>query len=197
MERSTARWTKTLPASEPTSSSAPSVSRTNCRSKASRASRDHKVVVAVKKGAWLRGRALFYFTLFSRRVRKRQFRVTRFLDFDDQGNAAFRGTEWKRLGGVFVRDGIHRLQVWIGTSFQDAAADLDFLVGIDEIYNRQRHSRVAARIFGLERVFSGADYEMIAFSANPDGYRLRRTVGHESGEVGEVRAVDELFHLGG
>ena len=75
-----------------------------------------------------------------------------------------------------MRDGVHGLQVGVGTALDNAAADLHFFVRICEVDNRQCDSRIAARVLTLERVLSGINDEVLAFPANPDRNRSRRAV---------------------
>src|SRR5258707_28209 len=133
MAPSTARWTRTLPESEPTSSSARSAWITSCKSKIRRASRDCKVEVAVTERARRKSRP---FVLFRRCVLEWQLGVAHLLDFNDQSYSPFRSTKRERLAGVFVRDGIQDLQVGIGAALDYAATNLNFLVGIGEVHDR-------------------------------------------------------------
>jgi len=76
---------------------------------------------------------LFCWRLFRWRVLERQLGVTRFLNFDNQSDSSFGIAKREGLSSVFMRNGIHDLQIWVGSALDHAAADLDFLVGIGEV----------------------------------------------------------------
>ena|ERR1700719_392093 len=106
---------------------------------------------------------------------KRQLSIARLLDLDDESDSSFQTAERKGFAGVFVPDRIHGFQIRIRPSVHNAAADLNLFVRILEIDNRHGHARLAARVLlTLQRIFSGADDDALAFPANPYRDRLWR-----------------------
>jgi hypothetical protein len=59
--------------------------------------------------------------LLTRRVSKRELRVSRPLDLDNERHSAFGAAKRERLAGVLVGDGIHVLEVAIRTALDHAA----------------------------------------------------------------------------
>jgi hypothetical protein len=133
--------------------------------------------------------------LFRRRVCKRQLQVTHFLSLYNQRDAAFVAAHRKWFSDVFVRDGIQYLQVGIGATLDHAPSDLYFFVRIVEIHNRQSDSRISLCVLAFKRTIRRADNNVIAISARPNRRGMRRAVRHESGEVHEIRTVNQLLHF--
>src|SRR5271166_2887369 len=95
-----------------------------------------------------------------------QLRVTSLVDFDHEHDASDGITKRKFLANVFVRDGVHHLEVGIITELNDPASDLDLFVGIVEVHQRKRNARITASITGLEAAFLGADQDTVIFQSN-------------------------------
>src|SRR5579864_6947029 len=125
-----------------------------------------------------------------------QLRVADFLHFNHQRDSALGVAERKWFPRVLMRDRVHASEIRVGTALHDSAADLNFLVGIVKVHDGKRDPRVASRVLRFQRAFAGADDEMLAFPSDPDRHGLRRTVRHERGEMGEVRAIDEILYFG-
>ena len=64
---------------------------------------------------------------------ERQLGIAHLLHINDQSDSSFGSAEWERLPGVFVRDGIHCLQVGIGAALNHAAADLNLRAQLNEL----------------------------------------------------------------
>ena len=69
---------------------------------------------------------------------KRELRVSRLLDLDYERYPSFGAAERERLACVLVRDGVHVLEIAIGTALDDATTKLGLFVGIVEIDDGER-----------------------------------------------------------
>jgi hypothetical protein len=92
--------------------------------------------------------------LFGRRMFKRELSISLLLNFDHECHSSFRAAEWERLADVLVRDGVHVPEIAIRTALDYSTTKLGFLVGIVEINDRERDTRIAPRVLRLERAFS-------------------------------------------
>jgi hypothetical protein len=98
-------------------------------------------------------------------VREGQLGIAHLVDSDDEGYATRWAPHREWLPDVLVRDGIHDLEVVVGTALYDAAAELHLLVRIVEIHDRHGDSGIAARVASLQRPVTRAHEEVIALAS--------------------------------
>jgi len=81
---------------------------------------------------------------------KRELGVSCLLDLNHEPNSPFWAAERERLTCVLLGDGIHILELAIGTSLDHAATKLGFLIRIVETDNLERHTRIASGVLRLK-----------------------------------------------
>src|SRR6516162_961669 len=104
---------------------------------------------------------------------ERKLSVSLFVDLDHERNSSFRIAKRKRFACVLLRDGIHVLEIVIGTALDHSTTKLHFLVGIVEINDGEGDTRIASRVLCLERAFPGTYQDAVIFAPNPNGDALR------------------------
>src|SRR2546422_1391036 len=130
------------------------------------------------------------------RVAERQHVTANALDLDHQHHALLGvGAHRERRARVLVRDGVHDLEVAIRPPLDDAPADLRLAVRVVHGDDRQRHARIALGVARLQRALAGGDQDAIALDADPHRRRLRRAVGQQRRQMGEVRLVQQGSHV--
>ena len=88
--------------------------------------------------------------LLGRRMFKRELGVSRLFDLDHERHSSFRAAKRERLARVFVRDGVHVLEVAIRTALDHAASKLGLLIRVLEIDDRECDPRIASRVLRFE-----------------------------------------------
>src|SRR6202022_3345413 len=101
------------------------------------------------------------------------------------------------LADVFLGHQIVILELWVGTTLDDASAHLRFLVRIAKIYDGNRNAWITLRVLAFERGCFGTDQEEVAFARHPDGSAVWRAIGHKRGQMREVGPVDQFLNLNG
>ena len=104
---------------------------------------------------------------------KRELGVSRLLDLDHERHSPLGAAERERLARVLVRDGIHELEIAIGTALDHATTKLCLFIRVVEIDNGERDTRIASCVLRFERAFPGTDQDAVTFTARPNGYALR------------------------
>jgi hypothetical protein len=79
----------------------------------------------------------------------------------------------------------------------DAAGDVDPLVGVIRPGDGDGDARVAADVLRLDALRLGVDQDVVAFVVDPDGADLRGAVLVDGGEVSEGGRVEDLLVLVG
>src|SRR5208282_1689525 len=88
--------------------------------------------------------------LLGRRMFKRQLGVSRLFDLDHERHSPLGTAKRERFARVFVRDGVHVLEVAIRTALDHAASKLGILIGIMEIDDGECDTRIASCVLRFE-----------------------------------------------
>ena len=118
-------------------------------------------------------RTLRSWDLLGRRMFERELRVSRFLDRNHQRHPFFGTPKRERLADVLVRDGVQILEIVIRTALDHATPELGLLIGIMEVDDGKRDTRIASGVLPFDGAFSGTDQDAGTFTAYPHGNALR------------------------
>src|SRR4051812_1541280 len=78
-----------------------------------------------------------------------------------------------------------------------SASQLRLHVRVFEVNHRDGDPRIALGVSRLEGVSTRPNHQPVPIATNPDRSAMRRSILHQRGQVSEVSAINELFHVVG